>query len=109
MTAATQTLELFGPMPDKESLFLVTSTGDYNAAVLVMGMAGLRNEVTEIFMGDAAAVPDDMCQGILDALADPDEWENNGHSQGDGEPFWHIQFSFEDGWLSVQRISAIKC
>jgi hypothetical protein len=109
VTATLETLNLFGPLPDKTSLFLVISGGDYNAAVLVLGMEGVRAEVTAIFMGDAKDEPDEMCSGILEALADPVQWIDNGHTQGDGEPFWHIHFSFEDGWLSVQRVSAAKC
>lgn len=109
MTEALQRLGLFDNLPDRTSLFLVRSMGDYNAAVLVLGMEGVRNEVREIFMGSASAEPDDMCSGILDALADPKEWEDNGHGRGDGEPFWHIQFSFEDGSLEVQRVSSTKC
>lgn len=106
MTEALQRLGLFDNLPERTSIFLVRSTGDYNAAVLVLGMEGVRSEVREIFMGDASTAPDDMCSGILEALADPQEWVDNGHGQGDGEPFWHIHFSFEDGSLEVQRISS---
>jgi hypothetical protein len=109
METAEQRLGLFDPIPENTSLFLVKSGGDYNAAVLVLGMEGVRNEITEIFMGDAKAEPDMMCEGILDTLADPELWLENGHGAGDGEPFWHIHWSFEDGWLDVQRISNVKC
>ena len=102
-------LNLFGSMPNRTSLFLVTSGGDYSAAVLVLGMEGVRNEVLAIFMGDAKTEPDEMCSGILEALADPKQWIEQGYTEGDGEPFWHIHFSFEDGWLSVQRVSRADC
>ncbi len=109
MSAALEHLGLFGPLPAKTSLFLVTSCGDYNASVLVLGLAGLRNEVTAIFMGDAKTEPDEMCGGILETLADPEQWIEHGHSAGDGEPFWHIHFSFEDGRLDVQRVNRVQC
>ena len=100
---------LFDPIPEGRSLYLITSTGDYNNTVLVLGLEGVRSEIREIFMGDVSAEPDEMCAGILEQIDDADAWVENGHSEGDGEPRWHIRWSFEDGSLAIQRVLTIKC
>lgn len=108
-TAASSLAGLFDPMPAGDSLYLITSSGDYNNSVLVLGLEGVRREILTIFMADAEAEPDSMCAGILEQIDDPEEWAENGRSMGDGAPRWHISWSFEDGSLDIQRVKTIKC
>ena len=82
--------------------FLVSSGPDGASAVIVDGLIGVEVEVCKALYGDYP--PPEWHQAewqqYAGLLRDADSW-----SADDGRPYWSWQDRYEDGYLTVQRIS----
>lgn len=80
----------------KDALFLVTTFGDGECAILVRGWKALCVRVVDMHFHD----PDpDQREEVLSQLVDWEQWDN-----ADGLPY-HFSWSYEDGNISVTRVT----
>lgn len=83
--------------------YLVEHGPDGAAAVIVEGLEAVYREILTSMFGawqDANAEEADAWQTLI---CDPDEW-----TPSFDEPFWSFHHSFEDGHLTVQRITDVS-
>jgi hypothetical protein len=81
----------------KDALFLVTTFGDGECAILVRGWEALCAKVVEVHFHDPEP---EQRKAVLDQLVDWEEWE----AVADGLPY-HFQWFYEDGNVSVTRVT----
>lgn len=85
-----------GVIPDAADCWLVTSGPDGQSAKVVIGFDLLVSEVIGRVFADAEDDSEEASD-MRSRLNDPDEWA--------GENRWSISWSFEDGYLCVQKIT----
>tara|TARA_R110002110_G_scaffold294324_1_gene508293 strand:- start:1024 stop:1332 length:309 start_codon:yes stop_codon:yes gene_type:complete len=91
-------------MIDHENAWYVFATGgDVAYTRTVQGIAAVEHEIATALYDPPDAMPADEREGWRDWINDPDNWAINGW--GDHSVMWRASQSFEDGSISVQRIS----
>jgi hypothetical protein len=89
--------------PEACAPFVVTVNGPAARSEVVAGLDGVREAFLQaVWRGFRGAAPDDL-GAHLASLGDPAAWA--AHGRGDGRPFWHWWLGFEDGSVSVQRVT----
>lgn len=81
--------------PAPEPAWLVTNGPDGQRAKVVTGFENLKREVVTTVFGSADDDSDEA-QDMRDRLDTPSDWEGDR---------WSMSWSFEDGYLTVQRIT----
>lgn len=83
----------------REDAWLVTNGPDGLCSKVVSGFENLKREVVAAVFGDASDASEEA-QDMRDRLDTLGEWE--------GDRRWSISWSFEDGYLNVQRITDLS-
>lgn len=73
--------------------YVITTTGDVNAAWVVQGLSSVATEYLQLTVGEASS---DEAIKACAHIKNADEW---------GGDFFHFSETYEDGSFSVQRIT----
>jgi hypothetical protein len=92
-------------IPEAKSCFVLIIQGTLPWAGVVEGIEGVREALLRILWTDPEqALIKDVAAAIA-SLNDPAAWAP--HGSGDGRPFWHWWLGYEEGSITVQRLTEL--
>ncbi|MDO9713357.1 hypothetical protein [Paracraurococcus lichenis] len=83
--------------------FVMIIQGAMPWAGMVQGIAGVKEALLRILWSDPGTVVLEGAATLLASLDEPKIWA--AHGTGDGRPYWHCWFGYEEGSVTIQRLT----
>ncbi|TDH58362.1 hypothetical protein E2C06_32960 [Dankookia rubra] len=88
---------------EASSCFVLIIQGAQPWAGVVEGIEGVREALVQVLWTDPEQALVQDVAAALASLDEPEAWAS--HGLGDGRPYWHWWHGYDDGSITVQRLT----